>query len=83
MSPFFGRSGCFKVSLSRTWIRSLIAPFTASVALEVVPFGVVVASEGDAMVSPAIIPERNSRYASIMIFMLMMVVTVTWLLSLV
>jgi hypothetical protein len=35
------------------------------------------------MVSPAIIPERNKRFASRVIFMLMMVVTVIWLLSLV
>src|SRR4249920_226410 len=76
-------SGCFNVSSSRTWIRSLIVLFTASVALDLVPFGVVVASEGDAMVSPATIPERNKRCASLMIFTLMMVVTVKWLLSLV
>jgi hypothetical protein len=35
------------------------------------------------MVSPAIIPERNKRCASRVIFKLMMVVTVIWLLSLV
>jgi len=61
----------------------LIVLFTASVALDLVPFGVEVASEGDAMVSPATIPERNKRCASLMIFTLMMVVTVKWLLSLV
>jgi hypothetical protein len=43
----------------------------------------VVASEGDAMVVPAIIPEKNNRHARCLIFMLMMVVTVKWLLSLV
>jgi len=35
------------------------------------------------MVSPATIPERNNRCASLMNFTLMMVVTVKWLLSLV
>jgi hypothetical protein len=44
---------------------------------------VVVASDGDAMVNPATIPERNNRHASRLIFMLMMVVTVKWLRSLV
>jgi hypothetical protein len=71
------------VSPSRTWISSLIVPFTASVALDSIPFDVVVASEGDSLASPATIPERNIRYASLLIFMLMMVVTVKWLLSLV
>ncbi len=33
------------------------------------------------MVSPAIIPEKNKRCASNMIFMLLMVVAVKWLLS--
>jgi hypothetical protein len=61
----------------------LIVPFTASVALDLVPFGVVVANEGDAIVSPAAIPERNNRCASFMIFTLMMCVAVKWLLSLV
>ena len=35
------------------------------------------------MVSPSIIPEKNNRCASNVIFMLMMVVAVKWLLSLV
>jgi len=83
MSPFVGLLRLLQSFVIEDLDQVVDRPFTASVALEVVPFGVVVASEGDAMVSPAIIPERNSRYASIMIFMLMMVVTVTWLLSLV
>jgi hypothetical protein len=53
-----------------------------SVAVDLLPFGVA-ANEGDAMVSPTTIPERNKRCASLMIFTLMLVVTVKWLLSLV
>jgi hypothetical protein len=48
-----------------------------------ISFGVSVANEGDAVVSPATMTERNNRYVSFLIFMLMMVVTVKWLLSLV
>jgi hypothetical protein len=56
--------------------------FTASVALESISFGVV-ASEGDAMVVPATIPEKNNRHARRLTFMLMILVPVKWLLSLV
>jgi hypothetical protein len=58
--------------------------FTASVAvaLDSISFGVV-ASEGDAMVVPATIPEKNNRHARRLTFMLMILVPVKWLLSLV
>jgi hypothetical protein len=39
----------------------LIVPFTASVVLELVPFGVAVANEENAVVSPATIPEKINR----------------------
>jgi len=52
----------------------LVVPFTASAVLDLVSFGVVVAIEGEAIVSPATIPKRNNSGASFMIITLMMVV---------
>jgi heme/copper-type cytochrome/quinol oxidase subunit 4 len=39
----------------------LIVPFTLSVVLDLVPFGVVVANEENAMVNPATVPEKINR----------------------
>jgi len=47
MLPFFGLFRLLQSLVSRTRIRSLIVLLTASVALDVVPIWVVVASEGD------------------------------------
>ena len=49
-------------------------PITASAVLDLVPCGVVVAIEGDAIVSPATIRKRRNSCARFMIITLMTVV---------
>ena len=76
MPPFFGLFRLLQGFVIKDWIRSLIVLLTASVALDVVPICVVVASEGDATVSPATIAERNNKSASLLIFLFTMGITV-------
>lgn len=62
--PFFGLFRLLQSFVIEDLDQVVIVPFTASVAFDLVVFGVVVASEGDAMVSPATIHDRNKRCAS-------------------
>ena len=84
--PFFGLFRLIQRFVIESLDQIVGCTFTASAVLELVSFGVVVAIEGEAIVSPATIRKRNNSCASFMIITLMHVddgCRVKWLLSVV